>query len=389
MKSAYNHQWVYNLALIKETKRWSNHGFITSVQFSAIAEAFKTPFYHPNLIIRILLFVATLLAISGVTGLLALMFADSGAIVISIGCIVYGLASLAVLEKLFIGNNHFKSGVTEALLYHACGFIIGGAGGLSEFDNTQLILITSLIVFTFAGWRYLDLLCTIAAFLSLAGILFYNLYEAGGMVQQLIPFVFLLVFGFVYVGFKKLKSLVNLKLWSYNLLVVESLSLILIYASGNYLVVRELSVNLMELSIEPGQDIPFAFVFYVLTVAIPFAYLYFGIKNRDVVLLRVSLLVLAFSAFTFKYYYSLGHTEITLIVAGAMLCILAIALMRYLKTIKHGFTREDVMSHKWQGMNVEALLISQTMGGNQMGNASSGETGGGGSSGGGGASSDF
>jgi hypothetical protein len=302
---------------------------------------------------------------------------------------VYGVASLAMLEKLFIDNNHFKSGVTEALLYHACGFIIGGVGGLSGFDNTQLILITSLIVFTFSGWRYLDLLCTMAAFLSLAGILFYNLYQAGGIVQQLIPFVFLLVFGFVYGCFKKLKSLVHLKLWGYNLLVVESLSLILMYASGNYLVVRELSINLLELSLEPGQDIPFAFVFYLLTVAIPIGYLYFGIKNKDLVLLRVSLVLLAFSAFTFKYYYSLGHTEITLLVSGTILVVLAITLMRYLKAIRGGFSGENIMSRQWQVMNVEALLISQTMGGNQMGNASPGETGGGGGSGGGGASSGF
>jgi len=141
--------------------------------------------------------------------------------------------------------------------------------------------------------------------------------------------------------------------------------------------------------LEPGQDIPFAFVFYVLTVVIPIGYLYLGIKNKDLVLLRVSLVVLAFSAFTFKYYYSLGHTEITLLMAGSLLGILAIALMRYLKTIHHGFTGENLMSHKWQLMNAEAILISQTMGGNQMGNASPGETGGGGGSGGGGASSDF
>jgi hypothetical protein len=388
MKSAYNHEWVYNLALIKEAKRWSKHKFISTEQFSTIAEAYKTPFYHPNMIIRILLFMATLLAISGVTGLLALMIVDAGVIAICIGCIVYGLVSLAVLEKLFIANNHFKSGVTEALLYHACGFIIGGIGGLSEFDNIQVSLMACLVVFAFAGWRYLDLVCSVAAFISFAGILFYNLYEAGGILQQLIPFAFLFAFGFIYVGVKKLESLKSLKLWTYNLLVMESLSLILVYASGNYLVVRELSINLMELTLEPGQDIPFAFVFYILTVFIPIGYLYLGIKNRDLVLLRVSLVVLAFSAFTFKYYYSLGHTEITLLVAGALLGILAIALMRTLKTIKHGFTGENLMSHKWQLMNAEAILISQTMGGNQP-NTSQLDAGGGGGSGGGGATSNF
>ena len=161
-----------------------------------------------------------------------------------------------------------------------------------------------------------------------------------------------------------------------------------IYASGNYLVVRELSVNLLELSLEDGADIPFAYLFYFFTVIIPTAYLYFGIKNKDLVLLRVSLLALAFSVFTFKYYYSLGHTEITLTLAGVVLISMAILLMRYLKINRAGFTGEDILSNRWAEMNVEAFIISQTMGGNTS-ESSGKDFGGGGDSGGGGASTTF
>lgn len=62
--------------------------------------------------------------------------------------------------------------------------------------------------------------------------------------------------------------------------------------------------------------------------------------------------------------------------------------MRYLKEMRAGFTRENLMASKWGTMNVEALLISQTMGGNQPGNITT-DTGGGGDSGGGGASTSF
>jgi len=61
MNSAYNIQWVYNLAVIKESKRWAKHNFITTEQFAKISIEYITPLYHPNLIIRILLFIATLL----------------------------------------------------------------------------------------------------------------------------------------------------------------------------------------------------------------------------------------------------------------------------------------------------------------------------------------
>jgi len=388
MKSAYNLLWVYNLAVIKEAKRWAKHSFITEDQLMLIDEAYKVPFYHPNIIIRLLLFVAALVALSGVTGLLTLMVIEAGQKVISILCVLYGIGSFVALEKMFIAKNHFKSGVTEAILYYSCGFIIGGVAGLVDFESIQLILLVCLLVFTFAAIRYLDLITTALAIASLAAIVFYNCFEAGGIFKQVIPFVFILIFSAIYFTTKNLQRQVKLNAWHYNLLIVETICLLLVYFSGNYLVVRELSVNLMDLSLEEGADIPFAYLFYFFTIIIPLNFLYFGIKQKDIVLLWMSLIVLAFSVFTFKYYYSLGHPEITLTVAGIILVGISILLMRYLKEMRAGFTRENLMASKWGTMNVEALLISQTMGGNQPGNITT-DTGGGGDSGGGGASTSF
>jgi uncharacterized membrane protein YgcG len=145
----------------------------------------------------------------------------------------------------------------------------------------------------------------------------------------------------------------------------------------------------MNLSLADGEDIPYAFIFYMLTVIIPVGYLFFGIRNKDIVLLRVSLIAVAFSVFTFKYYFSLGHPEITLTLAGAILLGVSLLLLNYLKVIRYGFTRENHLPEKWQSMNVEAIIVSQTLGGNQPSTDAVSETGGGGEFGGGGASSDF
>ncbi len=388
MSSAYNESLVYNLEVIKQSKRWFKRDFIEKPQLDSILNTYSAPFYHPNFLIRILLFVATLIALSGATGFFALIVADIGEDAISIACIIYGIVSFSVLEKLFIGNNHYKSGITEAILYHSCGFTIGGLASITDFDNMHVILWSCLIVFSFSAIRYLDLLCTVVATGSFAGILFFEFYTIGGIFQKIIPFVFIGGFTPIYFLVKKLKQRIDLRLWRNNLLIVESISLLFIYAAGNYMVVRELSVSMMNLEIAEGGDIPFAFIFYTLTALIPVAYLYFGIKNKDIVLLRVSLIVLAFSAFTFKYYFSLDHPEITLTLAGIVLIGIAISLMRYLKTIRNGFTRENIMTEKWGSMNAEAFFISQTMGGNQP-NLEHTDMPGGGASGGGGASSDF
>ncbi|HEU5290356.1 MAG TPA: hypothetical protein VFU05_06935 [Cyclobacteriaceae bacterium] len=390
MNTAYNETGLYNLSVLKESKRWLKQHFIEANQFHKIKETYPSPFYHPNFLIRVLLFVAALLALSGVTGILSLLALgiDEGEVFLSFMCLLYGVGSFFFLEKVFIENNHhYKSGVNEALIYHSCGFTIGGIMGIFDF-NVHFGLFACFIVLSFAAIRYLDLVCTICAILSFVGIIFYEFNNAGGIFQQIIPFVLIICFTPIYFFVKKIKPISDLKFWSNNLLIVEALSLLFIYAAGNYLVVRELSIEMMDLYLEEGTDIPFAFIFYTLTILIPIAYLYFGVKNKDMVLIRVSLIVIAFSVFTFKYYYSFGHPEITFTVAGLILLAISILLLSYLKTPRQGFTRENLLTEKWANMNAEAFIISQTMGGNQV-TVKEEFKGGGGGFGGGGATGGY
>lgn len=388
MQSAYNTQWLYNLTVIKETRRWFKHGLITMDQLSSIHASHPSALYHPNFMIRILLFVATLLALSGVTGLFAMMVSDLGESTVLWMCVVYGIGSFIILDLLFIQTNrHFKSGVTEALMYHACGFTIFGLMAVSHGDM-HVMFISCVVVFSFSAIRYLDIVTTFCAVGALAGLLFYEVFDMGGVYRQIIPFALIVFFTPLYFSAKALRSKSVFALWNHNLVVVEVLSLLLIYAGGNYLVVRELSALLMDLYLVNGEDIPYAYVFYFLTVAIPIAYLFFGIKNKDVVLLRVSLFVLAFSVFTFKYYYGFGHPEISLTIAGVVLIGIALLVMNYLKVIRHGYIRENLLDEKWGSANIQGILVSQTMCGNYIA-ADDSFKGGGGEFSGGGASGKF
>lgn len=366
MRSAYNEEGLNTLTLVKEAKRWRKQDWITKAQSSAISDSYKSPFYHPNFIIRMVLFIATLIALSGVTGLFLVFLNDIGEVGLSVASVAYGVGSFFFMKKVFIeGSHHYKSGVTEALLYHACGYTLAGLGNLTDF-NPHLMIVVSLLVFSFAAIRYLDLISTLAAMVAFAGLLFYEFYNMGGIFQQIIPFLFIACFTPLYWFAKRLKKKKECWIWNHNLMMVESVSLLLIYLAGNYLVVRELSVNMMNLNLEPGENIPFAWIFYGLTVMLPMAYLFFGIKNKDVILLRVSLVLFACSVLTFKYYYSFGHPEISLTIAGAILLAIALALFNYLKINRNGFTRENLLAEKWGDVNIQAFIISQTLGGNQV-----------------------
>ena len=386
MKCAYPTTWLYNLEVIKEAKRWLKAGFIDGPQFKTIAEAHASPFYHPNFTIRALIFIASLIGLSGVTGLLALMVLDTSPSVVSVVCLLYGLGSFILVDKAIIRNSkHYKSGLTEALIYHVCGFVIGGLAGLVDFKTVPMLLF-ALVVLSITAFRYLDLLATVAALLVFSYLIFHWLFSWGGVFQQVIPFVFILVFIAVYLLAKKFKRNMELSVWANNLLLVESFSLLVVYLSGNYLVVRELSINMMGLSLAPGEDIPFAFVFYGFTAIIPAIYLYLGIRNKDAVPMRIGLLVVALSLFTIKYYIGFDQMETTLTVLGAGLLATGLLLFNYLKVMRHGITREVLLSQKWAGANAEAFIVSQTMGGNQANideafRGKGGDFGGGGSSG--------
>jgi hypothetical protein len=392
MKSAYNHTWLRNLEIVKEAKSWRNHKIISPEQFKAIAEHYPSNFYHPNLMIRILLFIASFIGLFGVIGLIALMFEElideqytacALGVILGVGCVVIA-DRVAIAQK-----NHYKSGITELLVYAGLLCFILGVTGFADWNNERLTWIVCLITLSFAAYRYIDLICTAAAMLTLAGYIFFELYGIGGIVQNLIPIFFIVLFTPFYFFVRKRKSDAASQPWENPLILLEAMSALLIYAAGNYFVVRELSQELLGFYLQDGEDIPFAFLFYGLTVIIPLIYLYFAIKKKDVVLLRVSLIVIAFSVFTFKYYFSLNRPEFTLTLAGVVILGITLYMFRYLRTPKYGYTREQLLSEKWADTNAQAFIVSQTLGGNAVAEEPQGDVGGGGAFSGGGSTDGF
>ena len=188
MRSAYNETWLKNLETVKSARQWMKSKLITKENFDAIAEQHQSSFFHPNLIIRILLFLASLVVLGGITGLLALMFLRSED-VLSFLSIIYGLGSFVLLDRYFIAaKNQYKSGMTEALLYHSMLYIF--LGFIEVFDTNVLPYAFLLFVlFTFSAIRYLDLISTAGALCAFAFIVFHLLYLAGGFFQQIVPMV--------------------------------------------------------------------------------------------------------------------------------------------------------------------------------------------------------
>ena len=363
---AFNTKDLEKWETINESEKWHAAGIIDDNQWQIIKTEYFSTLYHPPFWLRIILFLATVVGIYSSIGFFASLILesfDASEVIIRIILTIIGFGSFILLEFVAIKDkNHFKSGVTEALLYMSLSSLIMGVFGfdLNEYAFAFLVLISGVI----AAIRYLNLIGVIAVVGSIAFFVFQGFYDLGGYFKAVIPFAFIFVFGTGYFFSQKFQGTTKLPFYKDVFTVLDSLLLALVYAGGNYFVVRELSIEMMNLHIAEGEDIPFGILFHITTVIIPLAYLYFGIKRKEIHLIRIGILSVFASVITFKYYYSLGHPEITLTIAGAITAGLTIWVLNYLKTVKYGYTREKLLTDKWDNLNAESIVISSTMGGN-------------------------
>ncbi len=334
-------------------------------QWDKIKTEFASKLYTPSIFMKLLLFIFSLIGMTTVIGPIGAMFGDLGELGYRILSFFLGILILFITERILIKNkSHFKSGITEAGIYSGLSFIAFGTIG---FDPQNLIIcaIIGLALTTFAAIRYLNLLALVSAIGFFGWIIFQIITSIGGTIEALMPFIFMVTFGLIYWFSNKLQEKLPQVIFNNHFVVVKAISLLLFYSAGNYFVVRELSTSLMGLNLSEQDEIPFAIVFYLLTALVPIGYLYWGIKNKSILFIRVGLTILALSIVTFKYYFSLGIPMVTVTVSGAILIGIALVLFNYLKLIRSGFTRELLLRDNWNTRDLAAIIASQTLGGNR------------------------
>lgn len=390
---AYNLEELQKKKILAEAKILYKSKVLSEVQWQNIKKAYASKLFSPTIFMRILLFILTYIGLSTMMGPFVLIFGGIGDNFLRIIAPILGFLFLYITEKVFIKDKyHYKSGVTEAGIFAGLSFIaIGIFTNLSL--NLKIQVIYPIVLFflsLFAAVRYLNLLTLILSVFFLGWIIFQILNDLGSTTKALIPFLFILCFALLYWISRKLQTKYPNVIFQDQFIILKSLSLFAVYISGNYFVVREISIELMGITLSQGKDIPYAFLFYFFTVAMPIAYIAWGIIQKSILHLRVGLFITALSVITFKYYFSLGHPEVTITIVGATLMAVSLILFKYLKEIRNGFTREMLLQDKWSSKNLTAIIASQSLGGNQLEpNLDEDTVFKGGEFGGGGAGSDF
>ena len=386
---AYNLEELEKHEILSYAKDLNKSQVISQVQLDGIKNKVKSNLYSPSIFMRILLFILSLIGLSTVLGPVALIMGIDSEVGIRVEAFVVGISILLLLDFVLIKESkHYKSGVTEAAL--VVGLVLFSGGLLGEPNYNPIIyLVYGLAITLFAAIRYLNSAGLIAALGFAGAIVFQVLYNFGGLAQALIPFAIMVLYALLFWGIKKLQSQKPSFIFDDYFTLSKVFCLLMVYVAGNYFVVRELSVELMGVNIEPGGDIPFAFLFYFFTGFIPLGYLFYGIKRKSILFIRVALLTVVLSIITLKIYFSLGAPIVTITLSGAIMIGLALVLLRYLKEPKYGFTREKLLHDKWDSSELTAFVVSQSLSGHQVEVNDENSEYGGGSFGGGGAGSEF
>lgn len=359
---AYKYQTLDNLHIQEEAAKALRKDCIDAPTYKAIEAAHPVNFYTPNPVIKIGLFILTLVIVSFSLGLLALMTLDLQHTekVIRTLCILVGLGCYAALELFIAGKKLFRAGLDDALLWCATGLLISSLT-ISDDPSGITLCGATLIVTLLATLRFADMVMAGIAFLSFLGLTFSLLIKMGPMAKTVVPFVIMALSLLIYFIVRRGMRQHLLRHYNHCLTVVAVLALLTFYLAGNYFVVREVSNTMFDLQLQEGQSIPGAAFFWTCTIIIPLVYGYLGIRKKDAILLRTGLVLLAAIVFTVRYYHHVMPLEAAMVVGGLILTVGAWALIRYLQTPRHGFTYveadEPSLADK---LKLESLIIAQT-----------------------------
>jgi hypothetical protein len=232
-----------------------------------------------------------------------------------------------------------------------------------------------------------DSFSAVVACFSAISIVFSLFLLLGDIGQMLLPFVLMIC---AYALFRLYLFLNNDErvpfYYARTLTILFVFSLVLFYAAGNYLIVRQATEELLHKTV---SELPMAWFFYVFTFAVPALYIYWGLKKMNRYVLWTGFLALAFSIYTIRYYHSVLPVEWALILGGAILFIIALLATQKLKGKTEGLTfeRDKFTFANNDLLNAEAIAAAQNFAMKPNSNSESPMNGG--SFGGGGSGADY
>jgi hypothetical protein len=366
----YNKTWLNNLHIQQDAEQLHNAGCLTVDELNAIKVSYPVGFYMPGPFARAGLFLLTCVGTFFSFGFASLLVSSTN-IVDSFGWVLFlGLISTIVLEVMVKSNNYYKAGINDALLWISFGLLSIGCGWMLGADNYQYgqhsYLPTSfyvLIISQYFSLRYANSLMSIISCLSVFAVVFFSWQKAGGFGNATMPFVMMIVAAMIYFQAVALSKKLKHHYYDQCLIMVQIVSLVILYLAGNYFVIGYLNNMLNNVVTDgPPTGIKLGPFFWAWTMLLPLLYIIRGVMKKNIMLIRVGLVLFAVAIFTFRTYYHVMSAELAMIIGGIALLALVFVITRYLKIPKHGFTYVDIDNAGDSNLKLEALFTAATLG---------------------------
>ncbi|MEP6583700.1 MAG: hypothetical protein ABJA90_05525 [Ginsengibacter sp.] len=384
---AYNITDLYNQIVLQEASDAFQTTCIKEESYKKIIQSHTSKLYTPNYFIRIALGIVTIIAVLFTSILLGLLFASSGSSPLMILCFLFAVACYVALELIVKTKHHYNAGVDNILMTSVIVFFTSTFFMYDSTTNYILISGVMMVLSLYLCVRFTDAFMATISYICLFIFIFLLYLKLGTIAKITAPFVMIFLSAFVYLLMKKLEVKEHLLIYNFCIRAVMFFTLLTFYASSNYFVIKELSNEMFGLNLTTHDGIPFGWLFWMLTILIPLSYIFYGVKKKDFLFIRTGLGLIAATVFTIRYYENFLSAELAMLSAGVIMVGVSYALIQYLKISRHGYTSRNLHPANKNLLNVEALIIAQTLG--TTSKTDNNNLFGGGSGGGGGASGNF
>ncbi|MFB9109910.1 hypothetical protein [Flavobacterium gyeonganense] len=351
-----------NSVLIEEADSLKNAGFIGKEQLDFIKKELPTLNSHKNILVRIGFFLLGSFLYSSICSAVSLLGISGLDHYWEIFPFLFGIIGIVGSEFL-AKKDYYNHGLDDAFILGTILSFGCAVSFITKLENVLPVSIVVAIISFILFLRYIHLLSALVFYLALTLSLGYSIFEYLEAGQAILPF-FMMFFGAAtYFSCRKLINSLRNSYYYNGILLIKSISLILFYLSGNYLIVRELSASLARGYYEISPEIPFAFFFWVFTFIVPVIYVVYSLKSKDRIMLWISFLAIAFSFYSFRFYHSVLPIEVALTLGGIMMFAVAFYFIRKLKTKESGLTfKPDRISNSNAFLHAEALIIASSFG---------------------------
>lgn len=385
---AYKYSDLYHKMILEQASEAFLAGCLHENRYKQLLATSSSHLFRPNYLFRIGMGLLTAIAYVFLLALLAYSLKLDNEAGFRAVIIVMTIAAYCLLEFLIKEQHYYNAGVDNVLMLLIGGSVMGLLWSAFSLPAGAIVFGTMLI----CAWLCIRFTDALMGALALVLAIMWVCIELQkmGMPVAVVPFIACFFCAVVYVLMKRLEKKETFLLYAFTCRVVRLVAL-----TGGYLCVN---VAFIERYIIWANE-PLAFpgvvriLFWVTTMLGPVVMLLYGLKKKELVVLRIAACLLVIALFTFHMYFSVMRAEQLSVTGGGILILGIYLLIKWLAVPRGGFVfkKEDNTENKLL-KDAQAAIVAQVFGKNQSHlatTASSATILGGGSSGGGGASGNY